>query len=102
MAIWATEGIKSSGASGTLLADTGPIGGQSSFTFLISSVAALAVIVAHRNAANTADVSTHLVPAQVGLTMPFMIPIDVVPDGRVIVRSNATIVGSIQATILRE
>ena len=100
--MWVTEGVKANPAGGVVLADTGPIGGQSNFTFIIAATVAIAVIVAERNADNTADVKTQVVPAQVGLTPPLTLPVDVAPGGRLVVRTNAALIGSIQAAILRE
>ena len=101
--MWATQGQMVNPAAGTVLADTGPIGGLSSYTIIIATTAQVITIIAHRNATNTADVISQVIPAQTGLTPPMVFPIDVVPGGRVVVRLGiSALVGTIQAAILRD
>jgi hypothetical protein len=101
--MWATAGSKTNPPSGTILADTGPLsGGLSDYHFVIATNVAVGVVVASRNAADTADLVSQFIPAQIGLTAPFALPIDVIPGGRVVVRTNANATGQLQASILSE
>lgn len=60
MAGWVTEGSKTAPASGTVLADSGPMPmGSRYFNGLISITGAGTILYQHRNADNTATIKEH-------------------------------------------
>lgn len=103
-AIWASAGVKTNPATGTILADTGAIsGGIGSYTIIVASTVVARLEVAVRDATNTSDVFMQTVPTVAnGLVTINGLPADVPPGGRIVVRNNGAITGVVHASILSE
>jgi hypothetical protein len=102
-AMWVTNGIVTNPAAATVIADTGAIGGgASTYTVIVAATVISRFEMAVRNAANNADVTVQnfFVPANGNFTA--VLPIDVPPGGRIVIRTPASITGSVQGSILKD
>jgi hypothetical protein len=101
--IWATAGVKTNPANGTILADTGAIsGGVGSYTIVVASTVVARLEVVVRDAANTTDVNMQTLPTVASGLVHLMLPMDVPPGGRIVIRNNGAITGVVHASILSE
>lgn len=102
-AMWVTGGPKPNPVAGTIIADTGFIsGGSSVYTLVCASTVIARFEVAVRDAADTTDVvvQNFFVPANGNISFSF--PIDVPPGGKIVIRTPASITGTVQGSILKE
>lgn len=102
-AMWSTNGIVTNPTTGAVVADTGSIGGGgSTYTIIVAASVITRFEVAVRNAANNADVTVQnfFVPANGNFTA--VLPIDVPPNGRIVVRVAVGVTGGVQASILKD
>jgi uncharacterized protein YaaQ len=102
-AMWVTGGIKTNPTTNTILADTGAIGGGgSTYTFVVAASAAVRIEIAVRDASNSVDVVVQnlFVPANGNLYV--VMPVDVPPGGRIVMRNPVALTGSVQASILKD
>lgn len=104
MADWFSEGEKTNPASGTVLADTDElVAGVIQMGFMVSANANCKVVLQHRNAANTANVSSQamFLTASAPISVMYPVPIDVSVDERIrVVTDGAISLGNVQASIL--
>ncbi len=103
---WFTQGRITNPAAGAVLADTGPLIGGPNYQpqAIVSSTIAAQILIQRRNATNTANVSEQLVvcPANSTFTLPLVVNMSETwqDDERVRLVINATINGTIQASLL--
>lgn len=101
--MWVTNGIVTNPTAAQVIADTGAIsGGGSSYTVIVAATAISRFEVAVRNAANTADVTVQNFFVAANGNFTAILPMDVPPGGRVIIRTPAAITGSVQGSILKD
>lgn len=102
-AMWVTNGIVTNPTAGQVVADTGAIGGGSStYNILVAGNVVSRFELAVRNAANTADVVVQNFFVQANGNFMAFLPIDVPPGGRIVIRTPASITGSVQGSILKD
>lgn len=102
-AMWVTNGIVTNPTAAQVIADTGAIsGGASTYTFIVAATVVTRFEVAVRNAANTADVQVQNFFVLANDNFTAILPIDVPPGGRIVVRTPAGVTGSVQGSILKD
>lgn len=103
-AIWDTAGPLTNPAANAICADTGAIGGANYAPRLwISSTAAGVFVFEHRNAANNANIASHIFPVGASANFIFdMAPVALTDNQRIRVRINAAITGSVQCSLFRD
>jgi hypothetical protein len=101
--MWHTEGLKSSPASGTVLADSGqlPVGSRSASMWLSANIACT-VVFEYRNDTNSANVMSQIF--HLSAVSPVVIPlltgyINVAVDERFRVVTSGLALGQIQASL---
>lgn len=103
LGMWVTNGIVTNPGAGAVVADTGAIGGgASTYTIIVAATAITRFEVAVRNAANSADVAVQNFFVTANGNFTAMLPIDVPPGGRIVIRTPAAVTGSVQGSILKD
>jgi hypothetical protein len=99
---WFSAGPLTNPAIDTILADTGAAPANSAtVTIVVASTVAAVAMIEKRNAANTANVSSQVVPVTANGLVPVTLPdINWVDNERLRVRLTAAITGQIQCSIL--
>lgn len=93
---WSSEGKKTDPVAGTLLADTGGLPAMSlGSNLIVWSNVFVRLIIAVRNALNTADVASQTVECT-GNFIVVGIPITLVLNQRLIIRTDNDITGDVQ------
>jgi len=99
---WFTAGAQTNPAIDAILADTLALtnGGVSSVTMCVSSTVACVVALEQRNAANTANIASHIFPVAAMAPVIIEFPgVPFAPSERFRVRLNAAITGQAQASL---
>ena len=99
---WFTAGAQTNPLIDTILADTGALtnGGVSAVTFCVSSTVAAVVVLEQRNAANTANIVSHIFPVAAMTPLIIEFPgVPFAPSERFRARLNAAITGQIQVSL---
>ncbi|SRR5258706_16425110 len=97
---WSSEGKKTNPAAGTLLADTGGLPAMSlGSNLIIWSNVFVRLIIAVRNATNTADVAAQTVECT-GNFIALGVPVTLVLNQRLIIRTDNDIAGDVQGSII--
>jgi len=99
---WFTTGAQTNPVINAIIADTGALadGGTSNVTMVVSSTVACAVVLEQRDAANTANINSHIFP--IAANTPLMVSFPAVsfaPSERFRARLNAAVTGQVQASI---
>ena len=99
---WATEGIKSAPGAGTILADTGALLALSAvpMTVVVWAKRTSTLVVAQRNATNTADVEMQRIYAQSGTEIFPFSSISCSLNDRFVVRCEDDADSDIQVSIM--
>jgi hypothetical protein len=101
--MWATNGIVVNPAANAILADTGAMSEDMShdYDIYLSSTVATAMVVEWRNATDTANVFSHILPIAANTTFVFTSrgSLMMLTGQRIRVRQNAAATGSVQASI---
>ena len=99
---WATAGVQINPATDAILADTGALspGGTTNITIVIGGSVAFIVTVEHRNAANSANVTSQVIAAAANTPYDVIFPGVIFASGeRIRVRLTAGVTGSVQASL---
>lgn len=100
---WATAGVLTSPAAGTILADSGAqLASTIPFNILITTQYAARVLIAYRNSANNADNKTQLVKTV--SDSPTMLTniggITLLLNERLVIRAESDMIGEVQASLI--
>lgn len=102
---WSTEGVKNIPATGTVLADTGPMatGVYIIPAYWVSSSSILNYIFQHRNATNDGNINSHafILPAGGYVLSPALGSVELAEGERFRIVTNGVTAGSAQATIFQ-
>jgi hypothetical protein len=99
---WESGALATNPSQDDVLVDTGQlVAGDYFISFEMHSTAATKLIIAHRNAANDADLDDYEVPCPADTSIPVVVPVKLAAatNERFIVRCKANITGDAQASI---
>jgi hypothetical protein len=102
---WVTAGVQVNPAANAILADSGPVTfGTHKLTIIVASTAAAVVVLEHRNAANSANLESQIIPVNANVPFAFALGtgLDTAEGERIRLRLNAAITGSVQGSIFIE
>ena len=98
---WFTAGVQVNPAAGAVLADSGALAaGQTEVTVIFGGNIAAVATIEHRNAANTANLNSQVIACLANDVIQAKLPgVPIAASERIRVTLNATIVGSVQASV---
>ncbi len=99
---WAAGSVATNPSATDVLVTTGQLAaGDWLFSANMHSEAATTLQIAHRNAANSADLKAYDIPVPADTEIPIIIPIKIpmAKNERIVIRCKANVTGDVQASI---